>query len=57
MALSQSYAGLLLNAAQRADRYVALGMRNGDAPRLGGMLELDVAALMGHLTPTIGNQR
>jgi hypothetical protein len=49
----QFEAGLFLDAAQRADRHVSLRMRNSDSSGLHGMLELDVAAPLGHLTPTV----
>ena len=45
--------GLLLDAFQRPKRQVALRMRDSDAPWLGRVLELDVAALLGDLLPAV----
>src|SRR5580704_15593528 len=45
--------GLLLDAFQRSDGQVAFWMRDGDAPWLGRVLELDVAALLGDLLPAV----
>jgi len=53
MGSPQPEAGLLLDASQRSDRYVPLRMRNSDPSRLHRMLELDMAALAGRLTPAV----
>lgn len=44
---------LLFDAPQRSYRDVPLRVRNGHAALLGGVLELNVAALLGNLFPVI----
>jgi hypothetical protein len=45
--------GLLFDAPERPDGDVTFRMRDSDAARFGWMLELNVAALLGDLLPTI----
>jgi hypothetical protein len=56
MGLSQLDLGLPLDAFQRPDRQVAVWMRNGDASSFHGVLEVDVASLLGDLFPSVGPQ-
>ena len=55
--LSQFDAGLPFDAFQRPDRDVALRVGTSDAPWLGGMLKLNMAAALGNLLPAIGLKR
>src|SRR5262245_28861911 len=53
MGSPQLQARLFFNALQRPERNVALRMGDRHAALFGGMLELNVAALLSHLDPAI----